>query len=832
MVKVKNKKTIENLAKKSFLYNKNRNIIAIISIVLTTILFTTIFSLFFTLVSSMKETELRQVGGKSQGSFKRLNLEQYENLKQHKDIKDISYSVVLAIAENRELLKRQCEIRYANDELFTEFTFTKPTSGRLPQNEDEIATDTIILQMLGIPQKLGEKLTIEYELNGKIIKDTFKLVGFWEGDKIAPASQIWVSKEYITTKLGNDLTNRIYAYFNLKDISKGNLEEKILKIIYDSGYNKNDIDYGINLAYFSNKNVNSSVMLSVLGIALLIVFSGYLIISNIFFISIYKDIKFYGLLKTIGTTKKQINYLIRKQAIYICLIGIPLGLIIGILIGKYFAPIFLQSTNATYVKISFNPLIFIFSIIFVLITVFISIFKPCKYIAKLTPIEAIKQTENNQNFKKKKKKTNKVNIFNMSLKNALRNKSKLILVCISLALGGTILNFAYSLANSMSFEKYLKQYIAGDFMLTDINYFSLSKGYSENDKILTNTEIDEIAKANNIKSVEKVYFTHTFSKTDKNYLSLPQKFEKVLNYSKEDLKWLDEELKKEEQIFHIYGLDDTIFNKLEVFEGEIDLEKLKTGKYILVNNYYNKFNVYDIGDTVEFKTENGDTKKFEILAIVDDLYSISVKHSHLLDSQFYLPSNIFLENFKSIEPMIAIFNVEDKNKETLDKFLKNYTENINLQLAYESTENIKKNFEKDINSFKITGLLITFILSIIGILNFINTILTAIISRKSEFAILQSVGMTNRQMKKMLIFEGIIYILIAFIISLTIGNLICYHFIKNIASQSPYMCLNYTIFPSILLFLLFLIISIFTTIISQNKIRKNSIVERLREADN
>ncbi|MDD2235323.1 MAG: ABC transporter permease, partial [Desulfitobacteriaceae bacterium] len=306
MFNVNNKKAINNLALKSFQANKLRNIFAVVAIVLTTILFTSLFTVSSSLLDSMQESTMRQVGGSFHGTFKYLQPEEYEKLKTHKLIKDIGYSVVLGFAENKELLKRPSEIRYTSSAWQAKGFFALPTTGRLPQDGKELAADTIVLEKLGIPCELGQRVTLEYTLSGQKIVDTFTLVGFWEGDMVIRASQIWLSQKYVEDKLigyipmyEGDFVGTINADVSFNNSSQ--IEKKLQKVIVESGYGINDITYGVNWAYIGNKEETDLLTVTgIVGIILLIIFCGYLIISNIFYIAIAKDIQDYGLLKAVG----------------------------------------------------------------------------------------------------------------------------------------------------------------------------------------------------------------------------------------------------------------------------------------------------------------------------------------------------------------------------------------------------------------------------------------------------------------------------------------------------------------------------------------------------
>ena len=117
-----------------------------------------------------------------------------------------------------------------------------------------------------------------------------------------------------------------------------NIETKLLRVIEESGYTKEDIEYGVNWAYIGGGSMDLTTILGVILVLTMIAFCGYLMISNVFLISVTKDVHFYGLLKTIGTTGKQIKILLKRQALHISFIGIPLGVIMGTFIGGMLTP--------------------------------------------------------------------------------------------------------------------------------------------------------------------------------------------------------------------------------------------------------------------------------------------------------------------------------------------------------------------------------------------------------------------------------------------------------------------------------------------------------------
>ncbi|MER3123691.1 ABC transporter permease, partial [Bacillus altitudinis] len=148
MIRTNNKEVINRLSKNSFKYNKGRNKFAIVSIILTTLLFTAFFTVQMSMIKSTQYETMRMVGGTFHGGFKDLNTKEYEKIKDNKLIKEKSISIFVNLAENKELAKRQTEIKYG-DKNYIENGFAKPFKGNIPKSKNEILVDTLTLDALG-----------------------------------------------------------------------------------------------------------------------------------------------------------------------------------------------------------------------------------------------------------------------------------------------------------------------------------------------------------------------------------------------------------------------------------------------------------------------------------------------------------------------------------------------------------------------------------------------------------------------------------------------------------------------------------------------------------
>ncbi|WP_392486078.1 ABC transporter permease [Haloimpatiens sp. FM7315] len=823
-----NKAVIKKLSKNSIKANKSRNIFTIIAIAITTVLFTSLFTIGMGMKNSFEQQTMRQVGGYAHGTYKYLTMDQVNKLKKHTSIKEYGYSIMVNSAENKELLKHYTEIRYATDSQAKMF-YSSPTHGTMPEKENEIATDTAVLDLLKVKHNIGEKIKVQYFIDDNKISKEFVLSGFWENDKVMPASMMFVSRKYIDKNIGDRInkphksgdyvgTLNLDVMFN----NSKNISQKMNKVITESGFSPNSIGYGVNWAYLStNESKDPSVLFGLIGILLLIIFTGYLIIYNIFQISVIKDIRFYGLLKTIGTTSKQIKKLIKNQALILSSIGIPIGLSLGYIIGNILLPVIIKTTTVETSYISFNPIIFICSAVFSIVTVMISCRKPGKIAAKVSPIEASKYVDADIKIKKKRKSQRGGKIYNMARYNMFRSRKKTILTVISISLSLIILNSVVTFVKGFSMDKYIEREVACDFIAAHGNYFNVSKGFNSEDDVISEEMIDNINKCDGIKGAGRIYYKPSSC---------------TINNEKNNLQ--------------LYGMDDFPLSKLKVVEGKIDLKKFKTGKYVietLQSDDNGRVKTEDspckVGDKVTIKSDNSEAKEYTIMAKAELKYNMSVRYSLsnerksaksknlLMAVQLCLPSSEFKNIVKKPMTMSYVFDADDKYTEKTEKFLNNYTEKIEPEMNYDSKKKYEDEFEKFEKMFILVGGVVSLIIGVIGILNFINSILTSIMSRRREFAMLQSIGMTNKQLCSMLIFEGAFYAVSSTIVSIVFGSVISLTIIKTIGKNLWFFCYKFILTPILTVTPILLLISISVPFVIYINVNKQTIVERLRTTE-
>ena len=879
-MKVQNRKCIRQLSLKTLYANRRRNLIAIFAIALTTLLFTSLFTIILSLNASYETYQFRQVGGYAHGTFKDVSPEQAERIAAHPKVKAAGARKVIGISADGVFAKVPAEISYM-DANCTKWSYATPTTGRMPEQGKEVAMDTAALQLLGVTPELGTTVTVSYSITDKdqtafTVTDTFTLVGYWDYDDLMPVHYINISKDYanaIETQAIESGLNPFRTDLNVMLASSANIQAQMEQIDTDLGYtwdsytDPNSVRIGVNWGYTSSQlesQLDPTLIIAVAAFLLLIIFTGYLIIYNIFQISVTGDIRFYGLLKTIGTTPRQLKRIIRGQALLLCIIGIPIGLILGYGIGAVLVPIVLKTTllGTGASTLSASPVIFLGSALFALLTVLLSCAKPGKIAAKVSPVEAVKYTDVVLS-KKNHRSTRGAKLHQMAFANLGRNKKKTVLVVLSLALSVTLFNALCAFVGGFSMEKYVSSMTCADFIVSTPDYFR----YNPADEFITPEQIEEIA-ANTKASLSGT----GYAVRKPAYLWMTEDALRQDYARYESAEQLDSHMSRMEHRGNmvmgdtrIEALDNSLFDKLQVFDGDISpmLEPNNNAIAIAVSlddygnlpnpEYYPK-----VGDTItatyaddmkyidsrtgELCTEDTPEEylqeklygardvEYTVCALVELPYSMSYRYGGIGYETVLSVDTAQRDSGGAAIPMLYLFDTADEADEAeAEQYLSALTADAFSPLMYESKATARAAFTQFRQMFLLVGGMLCAIIGLVGLLNFFNAMMTGILSRRREFAMLQAVGMTKKQLKRMLIDEGLFYamasVAVAFVLSLAFGPLLG----NMLGSMFWFFEYQFTILPVLATIPLFLLLGWLIPCMMYNDTAKCSIVEQLRD---
>ena len=829
-----NRPVLKLLAKRSLKAQKNT--IAVLAIMLATLLFTSLFTIAISLQTAMQESNMRTTGTSAHAGIKRLSWEEYEKLSSDTGIKDIGYSIIIGNAVGDDFNKTPTELRYG-DETYSELTFNTPDTGHLPEQKNEIATSRIVLDAMGLPDKVGTQMELTFTTDTDTFTDTFTLCGIWDGDAVAYRQTMLLSKAYAeqvapvihgetdgtTPPVG---TGYIDAVMMMP--TAWNIEKQALEVTSKYGL---DERVSINDAY-QMATVNLSSMLPlVTGIAVIFI-AGYLLIYNVFYISIAQDIRFYGMLKTLGTTARQIRKIVYKKAIKLSLMGIPIGLLLGWPIGRLLLPAIVNMlTDDIRVVTTVNPLIFLVAIVFSAITVFISCQKPAILAAKVSPMEALHYIEQTGG-KKKQRRSKHISTMMMAKSNLTRNKKKVMIVTLSFVLSIVLLNSVYTYVTSFDFDKFVADFSLTDFTVSDTTVINNYAPY--NTANVSQDFISQTESLNGLEDIGNIYLWTSKQPLSENDLA---RLQELSAFSSDIANELENYRVRQEQGVNVYGLDDFPTEYVQVLDGELNTEQWKAGTGVYVTPLRmmgdGSLCLYKPGDQISVTQLDGTNKVYDVLAVVRIPSALQTPLQVDMGLDYIFPTNELLGNMVPADQpaMKTIFNVDHEHQLATENWLKNYTKNTDTSLDYLSKVTLRQNFDRMINMFRLVGGTLCAILALIGILNFINSIITSILSRYREIAMLQSVGMTGWQVKQILIYEGIGYSILGLLGSLILSVIASLTVVRMMGVELTYFTWHFTLLPVFLCIIPLLLITAIVPLVCYNKMAQKTVVERLRIAE-
>ena len=861
MEKVNNKKAISNLAISGIKSNIKKYMVLIGAVILTTLLFSSLFTVGGSVIKETQISTMRGIGTTYHAGLKYMSQPEYEQVKNDPKLKDISYSIMVGYLSSDNLKKLPTEVYYS-EEQNAKKCYCYPEVGNLPTKANEIVTSDLVLEKLGVPAEVGSTFTTTLLVDGEEISQEFVLSGYFHGDKVAMAQMALVSKElqekYAPVKMitypereGNSFAG--WMSVNVDFSNSINIEKQVQALIARTGL-REDVDYGINYAY-AGYDVHPAM--AAICVLMLITFfiAGYLIIYNIFDINIVSDMQEYGLLKTIGTTGKQLKKVVMRRATIISLVGIPIGLLMGVGVGAVILPFISEQMNTVSVgkgNVHINIWIILGAALFSYITVLLSAMRPCRKASKVSPIETLKYSENSENGGKKGK--------------------KLTVVILSLSLSLIILNGVIGLVSGFNVDEYVKNDVVADFSIQDATLDNIAAANHETDAVDSDM-IEKIMAQPGVNEIGKMYIS-TFGQefSEEGWNKLEETFFKdeavvdcvKMNYVGENSdyeKCMDQFRTSKSIDGNTYGMDEYAISKIEVVETidgseTIDWEKFNSGNYVLATrwtmdgHYYT--NVVNPGDKVQIRShnpkyaetleepvedgqkityesyENAPVEEYEVYAVVDIPRPMRFIEEHSIEVSYILPESAYLELEGDKGAMRALVEVEDDKEEAFEKWIKEYTTSEDTAMDYTSKASVVAEYKSLSDTIGIVGIVLAVILGLIGLMNFANTMVTSIIVRSRELAMLEAVGMTGGQQKKRLMKEGFTYFIWTMLVSVVISSIMNVTVIKFLAAEFGMFVWRFTLMPLAVCLPLIMVLIVIIPVIAHSRLSKRSVIDRLR----
>lgn len=841
-----NRLTIKNLR-----LNKKRTIVTIIGIILSTALMVGIGLLF----SSFQDLMIRDTigySGKYEAKYNDVDLIKLNDIKNKNFTYFYEKPIGFSKTQSSNEYKPYMYITSVNREYFDEL---KLIEGDIPKNENEIVISNHVITNGGLDYKVGDIVTFTYGsrnidgditlannelVDGEFLTNdgthTYKIVGIVERSNFESYSASGYTAFTIDVNSDNGNVN-LYVMFN----KNKNIIKQSEELAKELNYN-GDINYNSTLLALYGESTYGNVMSSMGGMMIimlsLVSIGCIIVIYNSFAISVMERKREFGLLSSIGATKKQIKKSVFYEALVVGVIGIVFG-ILGAYIGIGCVILIINNLISDMLEYKLhlvtNLLFIIIPVIFMIIVIGVSAFVPSRRASKVSPIEAIRQNDDIK-INKKKIRTSKLvlKLFGIegeiALKNIKRNKKKYRVTIVSLFI---------SIVLFISFSSYMNYTLnTASSVMGEVPYdYRISYFGDDNNKEALD-KINEIVKSSDVKeyvsySVSNLSIIGNYTYSDE-YLDFYKSA-----YGDDGIKALNN-LKY--QRIYILVLDDNSYNKYKKLIG------LDKDSVILLNRFKgvsygnNKRVNYDIpvinsGDinikicNFDDNDEDMDTTKY-CNKNIDNIF-VTNKSFDLIEEFSYMDDFKLIVNKKLYDSILdggtdfTQFNIISDNTNNIDKLIKELDKYSNVNYI-----NIKESMKQANNLILVVKILMYGFISLvtlIGVTSVFNTISTSMALRKREFAILRSIGLTRGGFNKMLFFESLFFGMksLIFALPVSIGVTILIHY-----SLADMMSISTIIIPwkaIIISIVSVFIIVLLTMMYSSSKIKKHNIIEQIRE---
>ena len=846
-------KVLSKLSFKNLMLNKKRTISTTIGIILSVALICAASGLVSSFQETLVQNAINQTGY-YHIYISDLKEDDIKNLQDNRNIKDIKllYDNGYSYFNQKEQEEDNPYIHiYSLGNIDLNDLSYNLLEGRAPKNENEIAISQSVLDnsnyKIGdtIELEVGERQTIDdYELN--TTNPTHSLMEKLVNTTKKTYTIVGIVSKYNTSHIyygisSKDVDGDMIAYCSLKNPSK--YEKAIAELLGVDNYSQLQTfpepdtkykDYFINTELlrweaFAFSDSTISMLYAVMGVVLfIIVFTSVFCIRNCFSIATTEKIKMYGMLASVGATKKQIRKNVITEALMLGVVGIPMGILSGILavfvlikiVNAILGDFLFANIDGIVFNISILPIIL--SIILGAITIYLSAISSARKASKVSPIEGIRVADSIK-IKSKSLKTPKIieKMFKtggvLAYKNLKRSKKKYRTTVISLAVSIFIFITMNAFITNM-FDFTTNYY-------TDYDYNVTVYGLDSNN-------IESLDKILALESIEDYFMLYDYRDngikiTDKSkireipYISLSR--DNILNETTGELEPIGEEF----IYLSIRALDDASFRKY-IQKFGLDYESVKESGILCDTSQYYDENAqnskeirrytYDKNDIIEGTLEG---KEFSIkVGGIADIGPYGLENTYYTDGYLVINKDLHPDIDLELENIM----IQSNNPETL---LNEIEEIDNSIITYNIDEQVK---EQKAMILVINIFLYGFIavITLIGVTNIFNTITSNMELRQKEFAMLKSIGMTKKEFNRMIHLETIFYATRALFYGIILGLLGTFALYKAFSikiDQGVYI----PWYPILLSIIFVFILVFFIMKYSMNKINKQNTIETIRK---
>lgn len=840
MLKNDNQAVVKRISRRSMKMNRVRNIFSILAIVMTTLMFTTVFTLCYSIFKNMDIMLVRQQGTKASIYLYNPTQSQLDAARDTEGICAVGVRIRAGSAPLDDNGDVVIYLDYYDDAEYEKNHLPAITDihGSYPVGKDEVMMSLDALTALNI-ESPSAGMPIKLTLSDGTEK-TFTLSGWFKDYAYFSGSkEALVSRAYIDG-LGLSMEENGLLTVSTKTGKQGDVYDRLVADVpLHAGQEW--------ITTYDNQSESTGNALVLAALALLlgaiIIASGYLLIYNVMYISVTRDIRFYGMLKTIGTSPKQLKQIVKKQVFHLAVYGIPIGIVLGMILSFVAVPFVMDlfdvgSYAAMPNDIRFSPLIFVMTILFDLFTIAIGCRKPARLASRVSPVEALKYNGlGREKGVKQRRTTSGGKLYKMAWRNVFREKRRSILVFASLFMGTMAFLTVNTFMNGIRLENYVNKYLPNDY---NIYCHIGSEEKSEEEMNASSMRLAE-----NIRAIDGITLVSVNREANveldfdrETYRPFLEMAAEEDGSSVDDLAAFYEEHVGTDQAYTapvISVSTDLIRKHNERAQQKIDVEKFERGEVCILGILKDMEQAGTMKGKMIGMTDINSGKHREIAVDVclvrGDEYALELGYFWMMMAapSIIVVSESFMDSLSDTATINTI-NADclpEKEPEVTAQ-INRLTANNDAVIATEIKTELISSYKNGMSSLNILINGISLLLLLIGAINFVNVMLTGVYTRRRELAVLESVGMTKRQIKHMLILEGAYYGLITIGMVLTVGNAIMWVVARLTIKIVDYAVISYPWIGVGIMSVLIMMVCVIVPGIIYRSLSRESVTERIR----
>lgn len=836
-----NLKVCWTLVRRDFRFHRVKNAVLALAVALVTGLYAFVFLLGGAVEGAFLLNYQYTYGSTSHILYSGLTDHQADLLSQHPNIKSAVRLSTVGILSDPMMGQRSVKLA-VTDQDYAETVLSVPTTGSLPQQSGEIALDEFTMGSLGILKEIGAPVTLQWtDVNGQTHTDEFTLCGWWASPTNFTESCAWITAE-TAQMLVPDYNDEAAANITLGVTlhQPRDLDQQAAQMLTDQGLP--ELTFTTNLAYNDARlELADQQARPYYAPAILVLVCGFLMIFAIVQVTAQQDRTYFSGLKALGLSPRQLRRYLLEKGVAVTVLGLIPGFLIGFGLNLAITPRVVtgMEQNPALYFVSWQS--FALAAVCAMGTVLLSYLLPTLRLSRLTPAQTLRMNTP-QTAHGSSAKNGMVSLPRLALRTLAQGKGRMVLSVVTMLAAVLLLTNIRLQYVSLQEDLYLAALSPWDYSIADASAATSYQRYNENNLGVTQEMVDELKARPEVTSVSalksrevSLIADETLHQRVVDYYNQPYDETMTLRESQaafpDWMEGIDRFTQTGEYTAIVVGLDGDYLNYVlencPFTSGSFDQAAFESGDYVIAGGAYHEgVSCLAADETLELEG-----RTFTVLGSLmhDNAYLEGANSPEASFTFYYLvPLSVFDELFPDQGYRQLAVNIDHSQQASFEAFLSQYEQGLNRGISVTMRSDYQENFENSrLNMVLILGMVGAVLLGI-ALLNFVNLLVSKTASRRREFAVYQSLGMTMSQLKRLMLLEGVFSALIMAVVlvpvTIAFAALVMPGFIADLSWVAVY---TFDVMPLWITLSVIIVLALGTPLVCLYFVTKGTIQQRL-----